>query len=36
MEDPLYLDLVARGLLWTCGKLDDSGKPLPDYEAKQK
>lgn len=36
MEDPLYLDLVARGLLWSCGKLDDSGKPLPGYEAKQK
>ncbi len=34
MEDPVYLDLVARGLLWACGKLDDAGKPLPGYEAK--
>ncbi len=31
MEDPVYLDLVARGLLWVCGKLDDSGKPKPGY-----
>lgn len=23
VEDPRYLDLVARGLLWSCGKLDD-------------
>jgi uncharacterized protein len=36
MQDPVYLDLVARGLLWACGKLDDSGKPLPGYESKQK
>lgn len=36
MEDPIYLDLVTRGLLWACGKLDDAGKPLPGYEAKQK
>lgn len=36
MEDPVFLDLVARGLLWACGKLDDNGKPLPGYEAKQK
>ena len=36
MEDPVYLDLVTRGLLWACGKLDESGKPLPGYESKQK
>lgn len=36
MEDPVYLDLVSRGLLWACGKLDENGKPLPGYEAKQK
>lgn len=36
MEDPVYLDLVARGLLWACGKLDDNGKPVAGYEAKQK
>lgn len=23
VEDPRYLDLVTRGLLWTCGKLND-------------
>jgi type 1 glutamine amidotransferase len=23
VEDPRYLDLVTRGLLWSCGKLDD-------------
>lgn len=36
MADPVYLDLVTRGLLWACGKLDDNGKPLPGYESKQK
>ncbi len=36
MEDPVYLDLVTRGLLWACGKLDDNGKPVAGYEAKQK
>ena len=29
--DPVYLDLVTRGLLWACGKLDDDGKPKPGY-----
>jgi uncharacterized protein len=36
MMDPVYLDLVSRGLLWACGKLGEDGKPLPGYEAKQK
>jgi len=31
MEDPVYLDYVARGLLWACGKLGEDGKPLPGY-----
>jgi len=31
MQDPVYLDLVTRGLLWTCGKLDDDGKPKKGY-----
>ncbi|MGC4003644.1 MAG: ThuA domain-containing protein [Pirellulales bacterium] len=31
MKDPVYLDLITRGLLWSCGKLDDHGKPLPGY-----
>lgn len=25
MSDPVYLDLVTRGLLWSCGKLKDDG-----------
>ena len=36
MSSPVFLDLVTRGLLWSCGKLDDNGKPLPGYESKQK
>ena len=36
MEAPVFLDLVARGLLWACGKLDENGKPLPGFEAIQK
>jgi type 1 glutamine amidotransferase len=32
VEDPIYLDLVARGLLWSCDKLDENGKPKPGYE----
>jgi type 1 glutamine amidotransferase len=31
MQDPVYLDLVARGLLWACDKLDENGKPKPGY-----
>ena len=31
MQDPVYLDLVTRGLLWTCGKLGDDGKPMAGY-----
>jgi hypothetical protein len=31
VEDPRYLDLVTRGVLWACGKLGDDGKPLPGY-----
>lgn len=36
MEAPVFLDLVARGLLWACGKLDENGKPLPGFGAVQK
>lgn len=36
MKDPVYLDLVTRGLLWACGKLDAEGKPLPGYGPRQK
>jgi type 1 glutamine amidotransferase len=31
VESDVYLDLVTRGLLWSCGKLDDDGKPKPGY-----
>lgn len=33
VADARYLDLVTRGLLWACGKLEDSGAPAPGYEA---
>jgi uncharacterized protein len=36
MNDEVFLGLVTRGLLWSCGKLDDSGKPLAGYEPKGK
>lgn len=31
VQDSRYLDLVARGLLWSVGKLGDDGKALPGY-----
>jgi type 1 glutamine amidotransferase len=31
MSEKVYLDLVARGLLWACGKLNEEGKPKPGY-----
>jgi len=31
VEDPRYLELVTRGLLWACNKLGPDGKPLPGY-----
>jgi type 1 glutamine amidotransferase len=31
VADDRYLDLVARGLLWACGKLDDNGKPKAGF-----
>jgi len=33
VETPEYLDLLGRGLLWVCGKLDAAGKPVAGYEA---
>lgn len=36
VSDARYLDMITRAVLWTAGKLDESGKPLPGYEAKQK
>lgn len=32
-SDTRFLDTMARGLLWSCGKLDASGRPLPGYAA---
>lgn len=34
VNDPRYLDLVARGVLWACGKLGDDGKPAAGYGPK--
>jgi len=31
MAAPEYLDLVTRGLLWVCGKLNDDGVPTSGY-----
>jgi uncharacterized protein len=31
MQSPVYLDLIARGLLWACGKLADDGSPVAGY-----
>ena len=31
VADPKYLDLVTRGLLWACGKLDDKGAIAEGY-----
>ena len=33
MRDPIYLDLITRGLLWTVGKLQANGEPASGYEA---
>ncbi|HMP84967.1 MAG TPA: ThuA domain-containing protein [Verrucomicrobiota bacterium] len=35
VADPRYLQLVTRGLLWACDKLDENGNPKPGYEAKK-
>lgn len=32
MADPVYLGVVARGLLWVVDKLADNGDPKPGYE----
>jgi type 1 glutamine amidotransferase len=31
VSDARYLDLVTRGLLWSCGKLGADGKPAAGY-----
>ena len=32
-EDPAFLDLFTRGLLWACDRLDENGQPKPGYGA---
>lgn len=32
--DKRFLDLVCRGLLWSCGKLDENGKVMEGYVSK--
>lgn len=34
-QDPVFLDLLTRGMLWACDKLDDNGFPKPGYGAKK-
>jgi type 1 glutamine amidotransferase len=36
MSDPVYLDMLTRGLLWACDKLDSDGKPAPAYRVSSK
>ncbi len=36
VADPRYLDLIARGLLWTTGHLKDDGTPAIGYGAARK
>jgi type 1 glutamine amidotransferase len=31
MKQDWYLDMVARGVLWSVGKLKDDGSPMPGY-----
>jgi len=31
MNNDVWLGLVSRGVLWTCGKITEDGKPLPGY-----
>ena len=31
MQDPVWLDMFTRGLLWTVGQLGDDGKPKAGY-----
>lgn len=35
IADPVYLDVVAKGLLWTVGRLQDDGTPAPGYQGRR-
>jgi type 1 glutamine amidotransferase len=32
---PTFMDVMARGVLWACDKLDDKGQPKPGYGPKR-
>jgi type 1 glutamine amidotransferase len=34
--DPVFLDLLTRGMLWACDKLDENGVPKAGYQAQPK
>jgi uncharacterized protein len=34
IANPIYIDMVARALLWTTGHLKDDGTPAPGYAAR--
>jgi type 1 glutamine amidotransferase len=34
VSKPEYLELITRGLLWACDKLDEKGEPKPGYGKK--
>jgi type 1 glutamine amidotransferase len=34
METEVYLEMITRGLLWACDKLDANGNPKAGYRAK--
>lgn len=36
MSEPVFLDCLTRGLLWSCGKLGKNGEPLPGYEPRSR
>ncbi|HEY3323282.1 MAG TPA: ThuA domain-containing protein [Planctomycetota bacterium] len=34
-QNMTYMDLMARGILWACDKIDEKGQPKPGYGAKK-
>jgi type 1 glutamine amidotransferase len=36
VQDPQYLDLVAKGVLWATDKMDSAGKPKAGYGRQKK
>ena len=33
-DDPVFIDVVTRGMLWAADKITEDGKPKPGYEPK--